>query len=685
MGDGKAFGNHPTDSSQLDQRRRASGSGKARDAGSQAEEFPHEEPEDAQIGTRQRAQASKEGRVREPIKKPSRERPRTRMEERASERSPKGDLRGTQEEGRKERRKGHRDRGEPQRKAEELEQRRRKTKASASESPTGERRKRQKRKRKGQEMEESPKRKVEARSPEPDDVYQRGAKKARSEIKLDVELAKDFLNWMSKNPTGGLSSAQVIKHLVLQLEKLGGPFKEYMMWSLQPPVQRREGDRELFPLPLWLDSRVALRTVLDEESVRDQPGDWRNRGETKSKAAKTLRGDGLRAWRGLLVIALNYLYGERPGPDPPVMGSQATAPQEKALERLWSLAKEFIDEKDKGGVPRTSQEDWEQEVKSLKVSYSGEVMEKAMPLTLEQVLPGLPSEKHGASINVLDVLPEEFQEVLRHPEELVDPNPEGEVPRPKVHCTDEEWPLIVKAMMDRKLVAPVEHYPRIGRHRMVNGAFGVVKPDKFTASGKKVLRLIMDLRSTNHFMKQIPGDTASLTGAATFQRMVVEESDQLLVSGEDRTAAFYLFELPPAWAEFMVLEKPVRRGDVGLQGNPEEEVLVGLRVLPMGWSSAVGIMQAAHRTIALRSPLQGGAGLPDFSEISKLAQFPDLDEEPAWHIYLDDTTIIEKIDGMLVDKLKDELPEEQVRLRKAYSWLGIPTNKGRKTGSPDKW
>ncbi len=34
-----------------------------------------------------------------------------------------------------------------------------------------------------------------------------------------------------------------------------------------------------------------------------------------------------------------------------------------------------------------------------------------------------------------------------------------------------------------------------------------------------------------------------------------------------------------------------------------------LRVLPMGWTSAVGIMQAAHRQIALRAPQFGGAGL----------------------------------------------------------------------------
>ena len=487
----------------------------------------------------------------------------------------------------------------------------------------------------------------------------------------------EFRDWLEKESPVGLSAAQLVKHLVLQIKQMEGPLESYLMWSLQPPVQRPGGERELFPLPLWPDSRMALREIIDEFQYKDQPGDWRQRGETKSKAAKALRGHGLRAWHGLMVVGLNFLYGNRADDEKPYLGSQATMAQERALERIWELAKEFIDEKDAGGVPRTSVSDWQEELKSLKVSYSGEVIEKARPLTLRQILPGLPSEQHGASVNIMDVLPEELQEVLRRPGDLVDPDAIGKVPKPKVHCEDQEWPLIVKAMLERNLVTPVKHFPKIGDHPMLNGAFGVVKADKFTESGEKVLRLIIDLRSTNHWLRQIPGDAGNLTGAATFQRMLVEEGQELLVSGEDLTAAFYLFELPPAWSEFMVLEKAVKRGEVGLDGDPEEKVLVGLKVLPMGWSSSVGLMQAAHRTIALRSPLQGGAGLPDLSEISKQALFPDLDDAPAWHIYLDDTTIIEKVESMVVDKLKGHPPEEQKRMRQAYAWLGIPTNSGK--------
>ena len=109
-------------------------------------------------------------------------------------------------------------------------------------------------------------------------------------------------------------------------------------------------------------------------------------------------------------------------------------------------------------------------------------------------------------------------------------------------------------MFDRGLVRPVNHCPVLDGEKVVNGAFGVAKPDKVTAEGDSVLRLIMDLRATNYCMKQIEGDVGHLCGATPFQRIVIESGEELLVSGEDLTAAFYLFRLPEEWSKYMVLE-----------------------------------------------------------------------------------------------------------------------------------
>ena len=119
-------------------------------------------------------------------------------------------------------------------------------------------------------------------------------------------------------------------------------------------------------------------------------------------------------------------------------------------------------------------------------------------------------------------------------------------------------------MWDRGLVAPCEFIPTVDDVPALNSAFGVPKADAFLPSGEEILRLIIDLRCTNWMMEQIEADTASLTGAATFQRIVVEEGKELLISGEDLTSAFYLFRLPKVWINYLLLEKPIRKSLVGL-------------------------------------------------------------------------------------------------------------------------
>ena len=480
---------------------------------------------------------------------------------------------------------------------------------------------------------------------------------------------------LAEEPTGGLSAAQLVRHLVLQLMAVEGSLKDYFLWSLQSPERVEGRVVNLFPLPLWYDDRDALIEILDEANVKGRPGQWRKRGDTKSKAAKALRGNGLRAWHGLIVVALNHLYGDEAGAQRPAPGSQATAPQEQALSTLWELVKGFIDEKEKGGVPRTSLENWEHAIDSLRISYTGEVIEKAVDLTLEQVLPGLPSIEHGASVDITEVLPAYLKEELLHPERLLLEPPQGKRPYPRVRAAPGEWPKIAKALFERGLVTPVDRCPELEGEKLVNGAFGVSKPDKHTESGLPVLRLIMDLRATNYAMAQIDGDVGSLTGASGFQRIVIDSDEDLLVSGEDLTAAFYLFRLPDIWAQYMVLEQPVERAVLGLPG--QGQTLLGICVLPMGWHSAVGLMQSCHREIALRSRGLGGAGLEPLAEISRNATFPDLDEYNGWSIYLDDTTILEKVSSAVVAELEGKPAEEQRQLREAYAWWGIPTNTGK--------
>eukprot|EP00438_Fugacium_kawagutii_P033332 Skav210467 [mRNA] locus=scaffold1443:165052:167511:- [translate_table: standard] len=84
-------------------------------------------------------------------------------------------------------------------------------------------------------------------------------------------------------------------------------------------------------------------------------------------------------------------------------------------------------------------------------------------------------------------------------------------------------------------------------------------------------------------------------------------------------------------------------------------------------------MQHAHRRLALRSPLQGGAGLLGDCEIRRDALFPDQEvKDSLWSLYLDDATLVEIMEKRLADEMAGKSSEEQQKLRKAYHHWGVP-------------
>ena len=69
--------------------------------------------------------------------------------------------------------------------------------------------------------------------------------------------------------------------------------------------------------------------------------------------------------------------------------------------------------------------------------------------------------------------------------------------------------------------------------RVLNGAFGVVKPHKTLSDERPVLRLIMDFRATN----------GALTGAAAIQHVVMPEGKVLRMSAEDLGQQYFPYGL----------------------------------------------------------------------------------------------------------------------------------------------
>ena len=493
------------------------------------------------------------------------------------------------------------------------------------------------------------------------------------------DMLNGFRKWVKENPMDGLSVAQCGVHLLLQIDESPTGLSKYFKKMLMEPSTEEadERQRSLLPLPLKKDVKEMVKNFLEKKEYRRLAGTWKDkRASGSSKVQREMRKQGLMAWHCAVTLGLNFLWSSCRS-DGRVCNKNPSKAQELCQERIWQAVRHFVDDlsevKEKL-VKAPSRDQWVDKLDGVKISYQGEVVEKAMPLTLDQVISGLPPAGFGGKVALADLCEGETRRLLMNPEETLlrgDDLPEL-IPNPKLLASEEEWNLIAKELYDRGLVRPVARCAAVGDQKILNGAFGVAKPGKLSPKGATVLRLIMDFRAVNSVMRVIEGDVRTLVGAPSLQHVVLPEGYVLRVSAEDLVSAFYLFTLPEAWSHLMCFERTVKWRMLGVERDGE--TYVGASVLPMGWSSAVGLMQHAHRKLALRSPFQGGAGLLGDLEIRKDAIFPELEPEgnAAWSLYLDDTAVLEILSEKVAKELEGKSSKEQDQLRRAYTHWGIP-------------
>ena len=118
-----------------------------------------------------------------------------------------------------------------------------------------------------------------------------------------------------------------------------------------------------------------------------------------------MRKVGLLVWHGLITAALNFLWsgGRSNGR---VCLSQRSKAQVLCQDRLWEASKVFVDDSSESSdkfVKAPSSEDWDSKVDKMRISYHGEVVEKAQTLTLEQILPGLPPRGFGGKVPLVEL------------------------------------------------------------------------------------------------------------------------------------------------------------------------------------------------------------------------------------------------------------------------------------------
>ena len=292
----------------------------------------------------------------------------------------------------------------------------------------------------------------------------------------------------------------------------------------------------------------------------------------------------------------------------------------------------------------------EKELTSRFMSYTGEEIPKMEPLTLRQVLPSLPPLGHGGVIPARNWVHGRSRIFLDSPGDCVLEDEGQKIPKlqARVHISKGEEVALAKELVSRGICSwtPEKEVLRFRGEMVLNGMFGVPKAAK-TETGEKVLRLIMNLIPSNAVMVQLEGAVRELPGVSQYVSIVLEEGQTLSFCQSDMTAAFYLFGLPPQWRKFLCFNLRVLGKDIGL--NPEGTYYLSCSVLPMGWSSAVAVMQEISQSL-----LHGG-GLSDRSQVTRLKSLPSWLTEIVqegkqvsrswWHVYLDNFFCGEKLDA----------------------------------------
>lgn len=274
------------------------------------------------------------------------------------------------------------------------------------------------------------------------------------------------------------------------------------------------------------------------------------------------------------------------------------------------------------------------------VSYSGEEIPKMEVLSLEQVLPALPPEGHGGCIPVTSWLSGRSKTFLNFPDDCIREDSGQQLPKlqARVHICEEDRIPLSLALCERGVctwVSEEEVFVFRGE-KVLNGMFGVPKAATLD-DGRPVLRCIMNLIPSNSTMIQLEGCVRELPGITQYLSLSLGEDETVEMFQSDMVAAFYLFRLPESWHRYLCFNICLDGSKIGK--TPGKSFYLACAVLPMGWTSAVSVMQEVSQELLLRGGLESERQirrtrpippwlLQVFEEGKKKGMF-------WWHVYLD--------------------------------------------------
>ena len=225
-------------------------------------------------------------------------------------------------------------------------------------------------------------------------------------------------------------------------------------------------------------------------------------------------------------------------------------------------------------------------------------------LTWAQVEPALPKVGQAAQVDAWALAEGHMKEISANPDQVLLPQSEWPARFEQTRVliqNDEEWDKLCTGLWARGVIRPMDDSEVIrDQHGMplAGGLFGIGK-GKFIQDApvqelQEVLRLICNFPPSNAVQIKVEGDVGGLPYQGNWQFISVGKESTLLWHSEDMVSCFWLFFLPKVWGKLFMINKLAKGSIFGLAA---ELVPICLTVIPMGWISAVGIVQYLHRRL----------------------------------------------------------------------------------------
>ncbi|CAE7668538.1 unnamed protein product [Symbiodinium sp. CCMP2592] len=375
-------------------------------------------------------------------------------------------------------------------------------------------------------------------------------------------------------------------------------------------------------------------------------------------------------WVRFIVLCLDFVYcagWSRPVCVP--MGATLYQNQKVAIKRVASQVDRLIARSER----LLSSSQALKKLRSKTFDYNGHPVDHMQDLSFSKVIKAWPRQGTAAVVDLKDCLPEELQEALDHPEDYL--LPEAELPErhrgSRVRASEEEWFKIVKSGYDRGMFVAVSDsdVPVDKRgHLITNGAGGVAKVKHEGGQVIEAQRFISILCPTNDSMRLLPGAQDQLPYIGQLTAILADKDSYLVLDSEDLQSAFNLFRMPLQWAPFFSFAQKVR-GDA-LGGSRHEKLRPALRVVPMGWTSAVTLVQAAIRHIAYKI-----AKIPPHGDVTMDQALPLSSSMTV--LYLDNFDEIRHLKKEIAVEESGQPSPNHVKFIEACEALGLPRNQAK--------